>query len=361
MKVVLAITDTARGGAPNSLAELALAVRDLGHEPTVVSLMPSGPVAAALETRGIKTMSLDLRGPLDLAPAFFRFRRLLRSLKPDVLQTVLWHANVLGRLVAIGTGVPTVDCYQSVDDDKSGRRIWLDRATARRSLAHVCVSAAVAERAIGRERLERHRVEVIPVGKDPSAFAVRGVKGEVRARLGIPATARVVGWTGRMQTVKNVPVLIEGIARLEGVWGLLIGDGPQRAAVEEAIADAGVGKRVVLVGETDDVRPYLEAMDVFCLPSSWEGSSGSLAEAMLMELPVIATAVGGNPEMVEDGKEGVLLAEATPVAIASAYEQIVDGMGERGRLTAAQRFSVERMARDYVDVWERVVADVRVS
>lgn len=354
MKVLMLITDTGRGGAPTSLGELSVAARDLGINPMVVSLMPPGPVLQDLQQRSIDTHSLRMTSWVDVAPALLRLRGLIQVTKPDVIQTMLWHANVFGRMCS-GLGPPVVDCYQSVDEDKPRLRVLVDRWTAPRATAHVCVSGVVAQRARQRERLDPGKITVIHVGKDVDRWVPRGLGADTRDQLGIPHDAPVVGWVGRMHPVKNLVSLVRGVADIPETWLLLVGDGEERDRVSAAALRFGLGNRLVLAGEVEDPAPLFEAMDVFCLPSHWEGSSGALVEAMASGRTVVATAVGGNPEIVTDGVDGILVENTADSVRDGILRGLTHPLGDQALVTARERFSLERMVRQYVEVWQRAL------
>lgn len=354
MKVVILITDTRRGGAPNSAAELAVGAREHGVDVAVVSMLPGGPVLSQLANLSFVTHSLGMGSWRDSGAGVMRLRRILKQEEPDVLQTVLWHANVLGRTVVRKGHPPVVDCYQSVDDQKSRFRVLLDRWTAHRASAHICVSHLVAERARSRERLEPQKITVVHVGKEIDRWASRGRGEEVRSRLGIPNDVAVVGWTGRMHPVKNLVALVRAVAAMPDTWLLLVGDGEERERVAATCAEAGIQRRAIITGEVVDVGPYLEAMNVFCLPSLWEGSSGALVEAMACGRTVVATAVGGNPEIITDGVDGILVDTSSDGIRQGILQGLTHPTGARAAQAVRERFSLSRMVGQYLDVWERV-------
>src|SRR5439155_10631110 len=137
MNAVILLTDAIRGGAQIAMSAVATGLSRRGWDVTFVSMKPPGPVPEALTSAGLCVMSLDMRSTLDMPRGVLRLRRLLKRSDARVLQTALWHANVFGRLAAIGTGVPVVSCHQSVDDVKSRVRVWVDRTTAGLDALHV--------------------------------------------------------------------------------------------------------------------------------------------------------------------------------------------------------------------------------
>lgn len=350
------LTDSNRGGTPHRVAAVARGLSARGWQLVVVTVKPSGPVSEDLAAEGIATFGLDLRSPWLAPVALWRLRRFLRSWRPDVVQSVLWHANVVARLAALGTGIPVVSGYESIDDGKSRSRVLLDRATLRLATRHVAVSAAVGERAVARERARPQDLRVITNGRDVERWAPRGRRDEVRDGLGIPVGARVVGWTGRLHPVKDLPTLLRAVALLPSWWLLVVGEGEEGVRLRGLAEEMGLGERVVFTGEVDDVPRVLEAFDVFCLPSRWEGLPGSLVEAMAAGLPVVATRVGGIPEIVADGKNGLLVPPGDPQGLASAIAAAAQRpeLGEKARLTVQEHFSEEAMVDGYERLWREL-------
>lgn len=356
MRAVLVLTDTERGGTPNRMATLARGMSARGWQMLVVSLRAAGPVSEDLASDGTATLDLELHSRLAGPLAVWRLRRVLRGWRPNVVQSALWHANLLARLAALGTGIPVVNAHESVDDAKAFSRVVLDRATGRLAAWHVAVSTAVADRVAARDWVRRSRLTVIRNGIDARRWAPEGWREVTRARLGLPDEATVVGWTGRLHIVKDLPTLLGAIGWLPGWRLVVVGGGKEEGRLRQLAADAGLAERVVFTGEVDDVAPVLEGFDVFCLPSLWEGLPGSLMEAMAAGLPVVATRVGGVPELVTDGYDGLLVAPGDPEALAAAIATAAERpeLGLRARQTVETRFSEEAMLDAYERLWGEV-------
>jgi starch synthase (maltosyl-transferring) len=333
-------------------------VRARGWEPLVVSVLPPGPVVESVRATGIRTASLGLSRWRDLPVAVGRLRRLVAEFRPDVVQTSLWHANVLGRLALRRSGVPVVDSFEDTDPHKPRSRIWLDRTTHGLATAHVVVARAVADLVASRERLPRERLHVIPFGLDVEAWRPRGEGARLRRAWSIPDAARVVAWTGRLEAMKGLDVLIQAVAPLRDWRILLAGTGPLVSRLDGWRREAQLDGRLIHVGELSDVRPVLEAADVFALASQHEGMPLSLIEAMAFGRPVVAAAVGGIPEVVSDGRDGLLVAPGDAAALRTAIEHAAGRpeLGQRARETVRDRFTAEAMAAAYDRLWRAVSA-----
>ena len=180
----------------------------------------------------------------------------------------------------------------------------------------------------------------------------------------------VVGWVGRMDPVKDVPGLLGAFsqalqcspAAARHLRLVLVGDGPMRAAIMEVIARQGLGERVWLAGERADVAELMRGFDCFVLPSLGEGISNTMLEAMATRLPIIATRVGGNGELVESGMTGLLVPQSDSAALAAALLRYFTdrAMARRhakaARRVAEARFSLSRMVTDYCSLYETALA-----
>ena len=184
-----------------------------------------------------------------------------------------------------------------------------------------------------------------------------------------PKGAFVIGTVGRMQPVKDQVNLTRAFIHLVAILPqeksrlrlVMVGDGSLRAECEALLTQAGLRHLAWLPGARDDVAALMRGMDIFVLPSLAEGISNTILEAMASGLPTIATAVGGNPELVEDGVTGSLVPAANPIALAEAIKPyVIDGElarrhGHASRRTAQARFSMEAMVNSYMQVYDRVL------
>ncbi|SFR58746.1 Glycosyltransferase involved in cell wall bisynthesis [Marinobacter daqiaonensis] len=216
------------------------------------------------------------------------------------------------------------------------------------------------------------RYEFVPAGKIQVVY--NGIKGlvrdpeavsAVRQQEGIPDGHRVLGTVARLDPVKNQAMMLEAFARVlprwPDTWLLMVGDGPARTSLEQQARTLGIADRVIFTGFRPEPADYLAAMDLFLLTSHTEGTSMTLLEAMSLGIPVIATAVGGNPEIVGDGETGLLVPTDNPVALAVAIEDLLGndavrkGMGDAGRKRFDARFSVSPMVCGYEQLYQQML------
>lgn len=207
------------------------------------------------------------------------------------------------------------------------------------------------------------KVVTIWNGVDGGEFRPRAA-ASARAALGVPEGGFHVGCVARLAPVKDHRTLLDAFARFRAgrpdAHLTLVGDGPERAALEARAARLELDGAVTFAGERPEVAPLLAAFDVFALSSLSEGISLTLLEAASAGLPIVATRVGGNEEVVLDAETGVLVPAADPAAFAAALAAVAARsdratMGALGRARVERRFSVERMAQAYAKVYAEVL------
>jgi len=201
------------------------------------------------------------------------------------------------------------------------------------------------------------KVRVIPNGIDAAPFREDRDCGELRRSLGIPAAAPVIGTVGRLSEIKRQDLMIrafaEAIRRVPDAHLLLVGDGPLRESLQTLADELGLSRRVHLVGYQDRPERYLQVMDIFALTSRSEGMPLAVLEAWAAARPVVASRVGGLPEMVEDGRTGILVPSGDQTALANTLIALATNpelrrqMGGAGRHEVESRFDVGTMAENY--------------
>ena len=236
---------------------------------------------------------------------------------------------------------------------------WLyARATAR----IVTTGEKLREQMIREAGIDPARVSSIPTGIDLARFRP-GVRSSARATVGLPADAPIVGIVATLRSWKGHAYLLEALAAMErkDVQVAIVGDGPQRAALEALTAKLGLAERVRFAGNQSDVAPWLQAFDVFCLPSyANEGVPQALMQAMACGLPVVTTPVGSIEEIVTDGATGVLVTPQDPVRLRAAIERLLgdaserNALGQRAATIARERFGEERMVERMLAVFREV-------
>jgi len=327
-----------------------------------------GALCARLAALGVPAHVVDL-GALVSPRAIARLAGALRRLAPALVQSHGARSNFYTRLAARAAGVPAVSTIHNAlaDYPVSPARLAVYRAMDRLTLpltARVlCVAGALAEPYSGRAVVVRNGIDLDdfdPVAAGPAARALR--RG-----LGLDA-GPALGFVGRLTPQKDPLAFVALLAALRrerpDVQGVIVGDGPLRAEVERAAREAGLAASCRLLGERADVAALLAALDVFVLSSVSEGFPFVVLEAMAMERPVVATAVNGVPEIVEDGITGRLVARGDGAALARAVREALAApeaaraMGRAGRRRVAERFTARRMVAETEALYREVLSVV---
>ena len=240
----------------------------------------------------------------------------------------------------------------------------------RRADRLLTVSNELAERMTSLIGIRRNLITVIPNGVDTKRFGAI-VRADARAALSLSPESFVVVSIGRLVPVKNYPLLLDAAVALKaaGVNAqfLIAGEGPLRQELESRIAADGLSKSVRLLGVRSDTPTLLAASDVFALTSWSEGMSNTILEAMAARRPVIATRVGGNPELVEEGVTGLLVARDDSQGLTEAFRTLgadcgaATRMGIRGRDRVEREFSLAGMISRYTATYESVTGRARPS
>jgi sugar transferase (PEP-CTERM/EpsH1 system associated) len=241
---------------------------------------------------------------------------------------------------------------------------------------YTAVSQDLARWLVSNVGIAHHKVQRICNGVDVERFAPR--KGD-RLPLGpqdfVRSGSILVGTVGRMQTVKDQVTLVRAFIHLvqrdfearKRLRLVMVGNGPLREVSQELLQAAHVAELAWLPGEREDVPQIMRALDLFVLPSIAEGISNTVLEAMASGLPVVATRVGGTPELIEEGQTGLLVPASDPVALADAIGRYVhdpDGMRRHGvaaRRRAESHFSIDRMIDSYLDLYDAICKSRRRS
>lgn len=361
LTIVHVLTSLGVGGGERVALLLAGEQVRRGHRALVVSLEAhrGGPLGAEFEAAGVEVIRVA-KQPDRFDPSLFpRLARALHRARPDVVHTHNPLPIIYAAPPAQALGARVCHTEHGRHPATQAQRV-IRYAGALACHTFVGVSVSTAAYAEQIRVVPRGKPQVILNGTDVARFERDAeVRRRVRAAWGLAPACRVIGTVGRMAEVKNHALLIEAAAPLLGPDAVLViaGDGPERAATEALIERLGIADHVRLLGEVNDVPDVLCGFDVFALSSRSEGLPMALAEAMAASLPIVATSVGGVAKVVDDGTTG-LLGPSEDVArframleILLADEERALEMGRRGRAVAHTRYSLARMADEYMGAY----------
>lgn len=368
LHVLVVIDSLTAGGAEMLLSEFAAGAPSAGLGLSVAYLgdRDGSPAAARLRERGIEPVQLGLKGLLH-PPSLVRVRRHIAEVRPDIVHTHLDYADTVGGLAARSLGVPSVSTIHVMEWKAAGAKEQVRKrliAFARRHSAHTVVSVSDASRAAllatGLERPER----VVTIHNGVVATPRPGAGRALRAQLGIGEHEPVVAQVAVLRPGKGHTAAAVAVAdlreRVPGLRLLVVGDGPDRASVERTVEP--LGDAAIMLGHRDDVMAVLDAADALVHPSEVDAFPTALLEAMAAGLPVVATSVGGIPEIVEPGETGLLVsAPASPSELADAIAAVLEPgarerMGAAGRARYEREFTAESWAARTRELYERVLA-----
>lgn len=371
--IALVITDLEVGGAERCLADLATRLDRQRFLPVVYCLKPrpeagQDSCVVQLEAGGIEVCFLNARGYRDAARAVFELARLLRRQRPALVQSMLHHANLVGRLAARRAGVRPVLAGVRVAERASRWHLWTDRWTSGLVDHYVCVSQAVARFVAQRVAVPESKLVVIPNGIDTSKYPASSLPPE---SLGISPSRRLVTFVGRLEVQKGVAWLLDASPQWLGQAAdcdlLIVGKGPERPRLETIARGRGIADRVHFAGWRADIPQILASSVLVVLPSIWEGMPNVVLQAMATGLPVVSTDVEGVRELLgpDAASQTVVYGDSAALAarILAHLERPAEAaaVGSRNRLRAAGEFSVERMIAGYQDLWEKAIKCVETA
>ena len=357
------------GGTQRHLQQVVALLDPARFHVEVMTLRPGGEVENELRAGGVSVRSLSVGARLSSARtlrAIVTAARALRRGRIDVVHGYQWRPALVGALAGRLAGVPLrlASKRSLTGEDRQAERAWRHIA---RQVDTVIVNAE-ALRVEGEQRGMRCRWTLLQNGVDTEHFRLDPPDPAARAALGLDPQRPVVGTIGRLEDRKGHDQLLRAAGTmLAGGNGrrpqiVIVGDGPLREKLQAQAHSLGVADSVRFVGTVADVRPSLAAMDVFVLPSHAEGMSNALMEAMAAARPVVATAVGGNTEVVVDGKTGVLIPPADPAAIADAIAALLRdpdraaGLGAAAREFVTRRFGARARVAELEQLYEERLA-----
>jgi glycosyltransferase involved in cell wall biosynthesis len=357
VSLLFLVTNFDRGGSQKVLSRCAAGLPRVKYAIQVAALKGrSQAIAGDLALAGIPVHDLGMACKWDIR-ILARLARFLRREGIQILFTFMFHPTVLGRLVGWLCRVPVrISSERVMAWEGCGRRL-LNRWTIPLATHVVAVSEKVAVYAAREFRIPRDRLSTIVNGVDLDHF--RPVPRDREA--GSP----VIGCTARLHGDNDHATLLRAFARVRqrcpSARLLLVGSGPEEPRLRTLADGLGVSDGVCLTGEQADVSPYLREMTLYVQSSLAAGIPNSLLEAMATGLPVVATAVGGTPEVVVDGETGLLVPPGDPMALAAALEALLanpvmaTAFGQAGRARVEAHFGEGLMLREVEALLDRLV------
>lgn len=346
------------GGVETQLMAVLSRLNKDRYNVSICCIRDLGVLGVKAAEAGIETVALDLMKSNRFSPGIARqISKTVREHNIHILWTHQYVANLYGRMAAFLARTPVVisNFHSLYDNPKIHRRLF-NHILSYGTDAMVAVSHAVASDIRKYDRVRPEKIIVIHNGIDLSRFGITASQAECRRKLGLPEDDMIVGTIGRLSKEKNHKLIIDALNKLPAdVKGLIIGDGPLRKTLE----DKG-GSRIYFTGQMDyNVIPLaLNAMDIFCFPSLWEGMALAPVEAMASGLPVVVSDISSLREVVEEA--GVFVSVTDAEALAKTLHMIISDTSFREQLAGKAReraklFSIENTVRNYDELFRKLI------
>ena len=369
LEVVFVSNNLVRGGAETQLVRIASTLRQRGWRVGILILLPLNAFEQELQEAGIPVVACGRHTtPPHLFASLrmgFQMIRQLRRWRPPLLISFNFHADILGRFCGRLGGVPHIIASLRTAHAKTPWREALYRVTEPMVDLTASNSHAAVTFMVNRRVLTYRKTAVIPNGMITSQFPDQVSREEMRAELGVAPETFLWLAVGALRPAKDYPTLLEAAARcvraVPGFRLLIAGDGELLPDFEAQIAALGLERTVQFLGLRLDVPRLLRACDAYVLSSAWEGLPNTVMEAMASAVPVLATNVGGVPELIEPCVSGFSLPPGDPALLAQRMLDMMAlppaalaNMGAKARATIVERYDNERV----VDQWERQIREV---
>lgn len=367
LRVLHLITRLPVGGAERLIVGILRNLDPQRIESRVCCIQDRGELADEVEALGIPVISLGLMRKHGhdraVAPALVA---LMREHKIDVLHSHLYHANLYGRLAARRLGIPAIASVHNTYSKPRWLRHLLNRYLAGRTYRITAGSTEVRRDILRHDRVPADKVVLLPNAIDLARTESSLTPAEARLRLGCAADDRVIGTVGRLEEQKGQRHLLDAFALLRaapefsgaGLKLLIVGDGRLRDALRAQAEALGIADACRFPGTIGELGDVYRAIDIFVMPSLWEGLSLAMLEAMAAGLPMVATEVGGAREVLGDDRYGKVVPPGDAAALAAAIRALLNDPTGRGELAAAgaarvrEHYSVAALARQLTSLYE---------
>lgn len=360
MKTVLHVIEQLAdfGGTPRKLLYLA-AHHDADVNRLIFSTYFPSFLKKDFEQHQVKIVNLDTLSVWKLA---WRIAQMVRTDHADVICTHYTRPLIAGFLASRLTGVPFIHNEHSSAHYRKGIARRAAQFCMPFSRAVICNSKYTAATIVGDYKIDPSDVRVLynPVELRPQKIN----RNKIRQEAGIMSDTLVIGHIGGMIATRDQSTLVKAFQRINGIYPnsrlWLVGDGPLRKTLEDLAGELCIASNVTFLGYTDRVGDYLQAMDIYVNPTVDEGFGIAVVEAMLAGLPVVLADAGAHPELINDGKQGVLYSPGVVDALVQALKHLIEQpqwrhfLAEAGREIARSRFAPSRYARGYEKIIEEV-------
>lgn len=371
IKIIELITSLDFGGTQKMLFETLKRINREKYQFIVVSLKGRGVYTQEIEELGIKVVNLGVNGGvskfrlfLSLPIVFFKLLKILIKEKPQIVHSYLFQANILGRIAAKIVRVPAIICSLRVMDPRK-YQIWLERITKNFVTLFIANSEILRQFSIFNAGINPEKIITIYNGIDSNRYSYLNPQSK-REELGIKENDYLIGTIGRLDEQKGIEYLFKALKiikeQIQNFKCLVVGNGRLRSKLEQLKVKLGIKENVILTGARTDANDLMAMFNLFVLPSLWEGLPNVLLEAMACEKPIIATNVGGVPELIENEKSGILVEPKDPNSLAKAIIELIKNK-EKSKIVSQQarkrveKFSLDKMVKEIEKIYDQQLGD----
>ncbi len=371
-KILYLITDLNIGGTEKMLYELTTRIDRNMFNPIVCGLKSHGYYAEKIKNRGISLITLNVDKGISLLKnirAIFILIKIIRKEKIKLLHTFLFRANFIGRIAGRLAGVTKVISSVRVMEKEKTYHLYFERITSFLSDKFIVNSATLKSFVSEKMKINPERIETIYNGID--FLNLPKVENRIkRQELGYRENDVLIGTAGRLHKQKGLIYFLQAVKILtqsldypivQSLRFLIIGDGPERKNLQSEISNLQLENRVQLLGWRTDAQEIISILNIFALSSLWEGTPNVVLEALAYARPVVATEVGGVPEIIENGVQGLLVEPANVQTLAEAIIRLLKNreeakeMGEKGREKVEKYFTIDKMVRDTEKIYNQLL------
>jgi glycosyltransferase involved in cell wall biosynthesis len=365
------ITTLTFGGAETQVVRLATELKSRKWEVAVACMVAPSSHTDVLSEHGIPVYSLEMNRGVPDPRALLRLAKLIREFDPDVVHAHMVHANLLGRLTRLICPIRVLICtaHNLRETSEKGGPTWhkelLYRTTDFLADRTTIICNAAYERYIKTKAVPAAKLQMIPNGVDTDRFAPSDeVRKNVRKDLNL-GDSFVWLAVGRLVEQKDYPNLFSALTRIpEGNWRVLIaGSGPQEADLKQMVTSLALSDRAQFIGTRANMESVLKACDGYVMSSRFEGLSMALLEATATGLPAVVTDVGGNRDLVLDGKTGYVVPPAKPRALAEAMTKLMEvpdnerqELGRSARRHCVANYRFQTVGEEWVRLYRHFMA-----
>ncbi len=356
------------GGAEEHLKTVLRNIDLSAFNPTVCCIGEKGAVGEEIEAMGFEVISLGRMKKKSFDTSIpGLIKDIIKTRSIDLVHAHLYHACMYGRVAAFMAAVPVVTTEHNVYLRYKLKRSLLNRLLAKKTSRIVAVSKAVRDYVSKRDSIDPSKFEVIYNGIETERFDIEMDRLEARRAIGIDEDGPVVGCVCRLSEQKGVTHLIGAfksvLKEVPLATLLLVGDGPLAEELKKEVKSLSFGGKVRFLGQRRDIPVVLRALDLYVLPSLWEGLGIAVIEAMASGLPVVVSSAGGLVEVVEDDRTGYVVKPGDEEMLADSISKLLldedraRAFGARGKIRAEEVFSAGAMVRSLTRLYLEIAGD----